>query len=262
MSSNALDAGQYSDASIDHYEAIFGRDFVSPGGEAMARELVARMDLPVGSRVLDVGCGLGGAAFLMATEFGLEVDGIDLSANMIQRATARRDALGLQSTVALALGDCLELDAEGAYDAIHSRDVFLHIHDKARLFRVLHRALKPGGLLLFTDYCCGDKPWRTAFSEYVASRDYSLHTVAECRGFLEDAGFAALEGADWTGRFIRCLQEEAGRIGAAGFDPEVSAELRRSWHDKIERAESGDHRWGLFIATRPSPGDGQEEPGP
>ena len=250
MDSRSSEQGQYSEESIDHYEAIFGRDFVSPGGEEMARELISRLELAPGSRVLDVGCGLGGAGFLMAQEFELRVDGIDVSANMIQRARARLAELELGPGVSLTLGDCLDLKAHEAYDAIYSRDVFLHINDKERLFRVLHRALKPGGTLLFTDYCCGNKPWQPDFEKYVTDRRYCLHTVPEYRAILEGAGFLVVAACDWTDRFIRCLREETKRISTAGFDAETAGELERSWLGKIERANGGDHRWGMFTATR------------
>ena len=36
--------------------------------------------------MLDVGCGIGGSAFYMAREYGVEVRGVDLSSNMITLA--------------------------------------------------------------------------------------------------------------------------------------------------------------------------------
>ena len=84
-----LDAGQYTDEGISKYEEIYGRDFVSPGGIETAREFVGRLDLRPGMQVLDAGCGLGGAAFVMARDYGASVTGVDVSANMIRRATDR-----------------------------------------------------------------------------------------------------------------------------------------------------------------------------
>ena len=51
---------------ILRYEAIFGRTFVSVGGQTSTEEFVARLGLQPGMRVLDIGCGIGGSAFLMA----------------------------------------------------------------------------------------------------------------------------------------------------------------------------------------------------
>ena len=66
-----LDSSQYLEASILQYESVYGEDFVSPGGREMAVELISRMALTPGARVLDVGCGLGGSAFVMARDFDL-----------------------------------------------------------------------------------------------------------------------------------------------------------------------------------------------
>ena len=89
VAANALDASQYTLDEIRKYEAIYGRNFVSPGGETTTREILSLIDFRPGMDVLDVGCGLGGAAFVMAQSFGARVHGIDLSRNMLQIAEVR-----------------------------------------------------------------------------------------------------------------------------------------------------------------------------
>ncbi len=76
---DALDAGQYTLDEIRKYEAIYGRNFISPGGEATTREIMGLIAFRPNMDVLDVGCGLGGAAFVIAQTFGARVHGIDLS---------------------------------------------------------------------------------------------------------------------------------------------------------------------------------------
>jgi len=50
---------------------------------------VAQLRLQTGDRVLDVGCGTGGGDFLMASQHGASVHGIDLSVNMVLMALER-----------------------------------------------------------------------------------------------------------------------------------------------------------------------------
>ncbi len=245
-----LDSSQYLKTSILQYERVYGEDFVSPGGREMAREMINRMALLPGARVLDVGCGLGGSAFVMASEFELQVDGIDLSRNMLALANEKLAANGLSAAVDLQWGDCLELERSDFYDAIYSRDVFLHIADKARLFSVLEAALRQGGKLLFTDYCCGPKPWDAEFSAYVEDRGYSLHTVEEYSGLISNAGFSQVIGADITPRFIEILRADLLRIEQAGLDDATVGKLQQSWQQKLERSAAGHHRWGLFTAVK------------
>ena len=51
---------------ITRYEEIFGKTWVSVGGETTTKEFVELLDLKPGMKVLDIGSGAGGSAFFMA----------------------------------------------------------------------------------------------------------------------------------------------------------------------------------------------------
>lgn len=249
--SKSLDCTQYAPGEIRKYEAIYGRHFVSPGGEACARECISRLVLAPGDAVLDVGCGLGGSAFLMAREYGARVHGIDVSANMIALATVKCREEGLEDRVTFTRGDCLDLTESRVYQAVYSRDVFLHIADKSRLFATLLEVLVPGGRLLFTDYCRSENASSDEFASYVAGRGYHLSSIAGYEAYLREAGFVAVEREDWTARFIEIHRRELRGLPEAGLAGDDEAELSAGWQRKIARAERGEQVWGLFTATRP-----------
>lgn len=234
-----LDATQYQADAIAKYEAVYGQHFVSPGGATSARTCIARLGLKPGMRVLDVGCGLGGSAFLMAREHGVKVRGIDVSANMLASAQERTRTLGLASQVTLEHVDVLALPATPLYDVIYSRDVFLHIHDKPRLMALLYRLLLPGGLLFFTDYGRGEGEPSAEFAAYIEQREYDLRTVRGYRALLEQAGFVQVDAQDRTAEFVSILQAELGRIA----NDAEHADIRRSWQEKMERARRGEQNW-------------------
>lgn len=251
-SQDGLQEEQYSPKNVRAYEAIYGTDFVSPGGKAMARRLLSELDLQPNRRVLDVGSGLGGSVFLLAEEFDALPTGIDLSPNMVAEATRRSRLRGLGESVNFRNLDCLELDESEAFDLVVSRDVFLHIHDKERLMSVLFRALKPGGQIYFTDYCCKPKPWPWSFSAYVDARKYALHTLEEYQAYIRGAGFDIIEARDITDLFAHTLSEELSRLkGVRGVGWATRTGLRMAWKMKLNRARSGVHRWGLFRARKP-----------
>lgn len=245
-----LDAGQYTRDSILKYELVYGTNFVSPGGARCATRLIKKLDLPAYARVLDVGCGLGGSAFLMAQDFGLDVDAIDLSENMLALARERLAQTGLKNRVQLRNQDCLELCVQNYYDAIYSRDVFLHIHDKQKLFSNFYTALKPSGKLLFTDYCCDEKPWQSDFSAYVENRGYHLCTVSDYRKLLDAAGFGFIETFDRTKDFIRFCKTELDTINSLDIAQSDRTSLKNDWLKKIERARVSNQRWGMFYASK------------
>ncbi len=237
-----LDATQYQPRAIEQYEAVYGRNFVSPGGLESARNCIGRLGLRQGMHVLDVGCGLGGSAFCMAREHGVSVLGIDISANMIESARQRLEDEGLERLVTLEQQDVMALDMTrhaGRYQVVYSRDAFLHIHGKARLFERLRQLLSLGGLLFFTDYCCGEGLPSPAFAAYMRDRQYDLRTVRQYQRLLEDAGFAQAHAQDHTAQFLNILDIELSRIG---HDAEHAA-IRQSWIDKIGRAQAGEQGW-------------------
>merc|ERR1719356_985021 len=84
-----LDSHQYTKNGVLRYEKIFGRHFISTGGITTTKEFVTKLNLQKGQKVLDVGCGIGGSAFYMAQNYGVNVLGIDLSDNMLNIAKER-----------------------------------------------------------------------------------------------------------------------------------------------------------------------------
>jgi len=251
QTADALDQGQYSFGEIRKYEAIYGRNFISPGGEATARAILGLVTFRPDMAVLDVGCGLGGAAFLMAQDLGARVHGIDLSRNMLQIAQARCAEARLTHAVTFEDADAVGYERPEGYDLVHSRDVFLHIHNKVGLFDAIARCLRPGGLLLFSDYLCRQGARSAEFEAYVQSRGYDLRSLAEYRMLLEQAGFEVILAEDRTVEFVAILERELAQLGAAWLDEVERAALTQSWRDKLRRARAGEQRWGVCLARKP-----------
>src|SRR3954454_6357893 len=93
--------GQYSRTGILRYEKIFGDGYVSTGGPETTAYLCAKLGeaLRPGARVLDVGSGIGGAAFHLARTYGAVVTGIDLSPEMVGLARERAGQLEAPESV-------------------------------------------------------------------------------------------------------------------------------------------------------------------
>ena len=108
--------------------------------------------LPPGSTVLDVGCGIGGSARILARDYGLNVLAISISAAQISRARALTPP-SLAPHCRFAVMDALDLDlAEGSFDAVWSVEASPHMPDKQRYVDELLRVLRPGGRLAVADW--------------------------------------------------------------------------------------------------------------
>lgn len=106
--------------------------------------------MPVGARILDVPCGQGRHAHLLA-EAGYDVQGVDLSRDLLALAIKRGTGPGLKYTRA----DMRRLPGAwtGRFDAVinlfTSFGFFLDPADDARVIGEFARVLEPGGLLVW-----------------------------------------------------------------------------------------------------------------
>jgi SAM-dependent methyltransferase len=99
-----------------------------------------------GMRLLDVGCGLGGAARYFASEQGCRVTGIDLSNEYVAVSNSLAARVGLEEQVSCSQGSALALPfASGSFDGAYMFHVGMNIEDKAMLFREVRRVLTHSG---------------------------------------------------------------------------------------------------------------------
>ena len=106
--------------------------------------------LPVGSRILDIGCGIGGSSRILAEKYGFNVIGITISSAQVKRARELTPH-GLHCNFEVM--DALNLQFEdGAFDAVWSVEAGAHMNDKAKFADEMLRILRPGGYLALADW--------------------------------------------------------------------------------------------------------------
>jgi SAM-dependent methyltransferase len=149
------------------------------------REVARLLDilaLPVGARILDVPCGQGRHAHLLA-EAGYDVRGLDLSEYLLALARAR----GTGARLRYLRGDMRRLPARwsGSFDAVvnlfTSFGFFLDPSDDARVIAEFARVLRPGGVLAWHGGSRDGVMARFLDRDWWTTRDGTL--VAHERGF-------------------------------------------------------------------------------
>ena len=111
------------------------------------------LDVGAGSRVLDLGCGVGRWSRLLAGR-GAQVTGVDLSPTMVAIARRRSEVQGLSERCRFLVQDLAQLDAGGPYDLVLGVTVLQHILDAERLRSAvagMAAHLAPGGRMVLLE---------------------------------------------------------------------------------------------------------------
>lgn len=123
----------------------------------------ARLDIPAGARVLDVGCGPGWfwkACTHLPDDMALTL--LDQSAHMVDAATARLAHLNIAGSV---VADAVTLPfPDQCFDVVTAMHMLYHMPDPGQTLDEIHRVLVPGGRCIVTTNNPRDLPQIAALS--------------------------------------------------------------------------------------------------
>lgn len=120
-----------------------------PHTRAAWRSLLLEHLPPAPARIADLGCGTGTLAVLLAGQ-GYDVHGVDLSGEMVVRARAKAEAVGVSATFTEGDATRPRLEA-GTFDVVLSRHVLWALPDPAAGLAGWVRLLRPDGRLLLVE---------------------------------------------------------------------------------------------------------------
>jgi ubiquinone/menaquinone biosynthesis C-methylase UbiE len=203
-------------------ETLAAADEFHIGGRRATVPFMKQLNMTRESRVLDLGCGLGGPARFAAKTTGAQVTGIDLTAEFVEAGRALTKMARLADQVDLIEGSILELPfADNSFDTAYMIHVGMNIADKRGLANEAARVLKPGGVFAIYDVMqVGDDdlifpvPWASDTS------GSALAKPSAYREALKGAGFVLESEQDRTGfakDFFAALA--ANQTAAAGPPP-------------------------------------------
>ncbi|MGI9425206.1 MAG: class I SAM-dependent methyltransferase [Hyphomicrobiaceae bacterium] len=188
------------------------------GGRQASEEFLSQLGLTAEKHVLDIGCGLGGAARFVSSRYDCRVTGVDLTSEFVETGREMCRWVGLERNVSLQQGSALDMpfgDAE--FDSAYMLHVGMNIEDKEHLGTEVARVIKSGSLFGVYDIM------RTGQGELLYPVPWAAHaglsSVVEPGRYktaLEAAGFevvAERNRRDFALDFFHALQTKTQFAG-------------------------------------------------
>lgn len=170
--------------------------------------LAARSGMTDKSKVIDVGCGVGGPMRNIHHFTGADITGVTLSEYQVRVGNKYCAQKGIDDKCRLVQGDFQQLEKAfepETYDIAFEIEATCHSPDRVQCFKGIHKALKKGGL--FTGYewvVLPERGFDKDNKEHVRIKEGievgnglpTLATGADVVKSLEDAGFEVVEAYD------------------------------------------------------------------
>ena len=191
--------------------------FHTGGADATSR-LINVLAVEPGDHVLDLGCGLGGPARMLAHKAGCKVTGLDISPHFIDVANELTDLTAQSDQVDFIEGSAVSLPfGEKEIDGAWQLHVGMNVPDKEAMYAEVFRVLKPGATFIVHDPVRGSLgnvvypvPWATeASTSYLISSE-SMTSSLKATGFqIADVLDETDEGLMWFENLDRARGREA-----------------------------------------------------
>ncbi|NJL52678.1 MAG: methyltransferase domain-containing protein [Hydrococcus sp. SU_1_0] len=174
-------------------------------------------DMPPGTTLLDVGCGIGGSSRILAKDYNFDVTGVTISPQQVNRAQELTPA---DVTAKFKVDDAMALSfPDASFDVVWSVEAGPHMPDKAVFAKELLRVLKPGGILVVAD-------WNQRDDRIIPLNFWEKPVMKQLLDQWSHPAFASIEG------FAELLAETELVEGEVITDDWTLATLP-SWFDSI-----------------------------
>lgn len=197
------------------------------------------------TKVLELCCGLGTTIRSIASRYGCNLVGWDISQRNVDECNRRTRSAGLAAAITAYRGNVVDLaDDRGGFDLILCEDSFSHIPERGRLLQRCYELLNAGGVLAFSDLI-NNVPLDhlDLVQQYDAWCLWPLETTSSYQQLLHKVGFRiqimkTRMGAELVAKHIE-LDRQRGDVPPClyrQYMQERKTELVRRWGDQLYQA--------------------------
>lgn len=172
--------------------------------------LAKKANISKDDRVLDAGCGVGGASIYLAKNIGCKVTGITICSRQVDLAYKNADKEGVSHLVDFHEMDYLNTTFDdNSFTVVWGLESICYAESKEKYVRECFRLLKKGGKMIVADGFASKQSYEEGKEKKLMQRWLdgwivnSLNTPADWKNFAEKTGFTYSDYRDVTSNVMR-----------------------------------------------------------
>jgi tocopherol O-methyltransferase len=261
---------EYYDVMSPYYSELWGEHihhgYWIEGNESreaaqiqLVEHLAKTAGIPVGCKILDVGCGMGASSIYLARHYHAQVTGITISPVQVKMATRAAAEQNVPANFLVMDAEAMDFPKE-SFDVLWSVESISHYKDVRRFFASAAKLVKNTGTLAVIDWFRRDDLSERQHAKFIAPIEQSmlvkLHTMDDYHCWIEEngLGLSAREvlnekcGRTWD-ISLEILKDKKLWALAARLGPQFVTYLRGFRAMRAGYA-SGTFVYGLLVARK------------
>ncbi len=211
------------------------------------RILAELSNISESDKILDAGCGVGGAAMYLSSNKNVQVVGITLSEKQVNFATRIAKERNLDGPVSFRIMDYTKTSFDDeSFDVVWACESMSSAPDKQAFINEAYRVLKKGGRLILSDFFLTsdnqlDK--KSLIKKWIQT--WLISDLISCELFVEElknAGFIIKKKLDYTEK----IRKSAKRIYYAAILGAIPSELYNLFHSGVSRFSKKHYKSGYY----------------
>ncbi len=244
---------------IHHGYFPTGSESKEEATEELIKVLAEVSSLRPGSKVLDIGSGIGGTSIWLSRHFHCDVTGITISPKQCEMA--EDTASGLDRKPKFLIMDANHLTLTGTFDALWAVEVLSHLRDHLNFFRTSRQLLRTGGRVCIAAWMKAEKLTAQEEMEFIRPIEEGMYctlsTPQKYLGLLDETRFKVVHFEDISPKVkktweigLNIIKDKSVWGFAARHGREFLRHLR-AFRSMKRGYEEEKFLYGIIVAERP-----------
>lgn len=245
---------------IHHGYYLTGKETKEEAQEALLKLIIKKLELKENSKVLDIGCGIGGTDIWLSKNYNCKTTGITIAPEQVKIAYDNVKKANLKIVPKFIVDDADNMTVKGIFDYAFAIEVLPHLHDEENFYKKISKLVRKGGRFAISDWFMDTNLSKERFDKYIKPINdgmmVDLLTPHDYMAYLTKNGFRIVSWTDLNPWVYKTWDVGSKLISKptlwklAAKHPHHLINFLKAFKSMQRGFSSGAFRYGIIIAEK------------